>query len=132
MNNQRLEPEKITIIEGPPPTFEPALDHWVIGQTEGPGLAYTVRCVLRAANGPALVERCRNAWEDGRDVVLEYRTYDGLNEEALILVARHEETDEGDVLQLWLRLDELPEAFVQQFFGDSEDDEDDDDPFDLG
>jgi hypothetical protein len=31
--------EKITIIEGPPPTFEAVSDGWALGLNEGPSLA---------------------------------------------------------------------------------------------
>ncbi|MBM4424332.1 MAG: hypothetical protein FJ030_13255 [Chloroflexi bacterium] len=106
------EPEKITIVEGPPPTFEPAGDPWVYGLTEGPLLRQTARCVLRTFNGPSLVERCRNAWKDARDVYLDYRERDGLRKEALILAARHGEAPEGHVLQLWIQLEALPEAAI--------------------
>jgi len=33
-----MEDNKITIIEGPPPVFEPARDGWALGLCEGPHL----------------------------------------------------------------------------------------------
>jgi len=49
--------DKITIIEGPPPVFEPVQDagHWVSVKTR---LPLTLLTRLRTFNGPALVERC--------------------------------------------------------------------------
>lgn len=136
MSTPRLEPEKITIIEGPPPAFELALEPWVIGMTEGPSLAYTVRCLLRTNNGPDLVKRCRDAWNENRDVFLDYRTMDGLRKQAPILAVRDDEVEEGQVLLVWVRLEELPENLADQFidddtFDDDDEDDDDDDIDDL-
>ena len=103
------EPETITIIEGPAPIFENSVEPWVYAIAEGPVLKRMVRCVLRTFNGPGLVERCLNAWREHRDIFLDYRDPDGQREQALILAARHDEVSEGQVLQLWLRLDSLLE-----------------------
>ncbi|MEK7312475.1 MAG: hypothetical protein AAB382_10910 [Chloroflexota bacterium] len=121
------EPEKITIVEGPPPLFEPAGDPWVYGLTEGPVLRQTARCILRTFNGPSLVERCRSAWKEARDVFLDYRENDGLRKEALILAARCDEVPEGHVLQLWIQLDALPEAALDDGDIDADSDIDDTD-----
>lgn len=126
MNGHTLEPEKITIIEGPPPTFEPAMEYWVIGLAEGPTFPYTARCLLRTHNGPGLVKRCRDAWAEHRDVFLDYRNYEGTRKQALIVGSRYDEVEDGQVLQLWLRLDELPEGFEQQFIDDDDIDDVDD------
>lgn len=120
------EPEKITIVEGPPPVFEPAGDPWVYALNEGPVLKQTARCLLRTLNGPALLERCRTAWSESRDVFLEYRENDGLRKEALILAARGDEVPEGQLLQLWIQLEALPEAAYDD--GDSGADIDEDAP----
>ena len=77
---------------------------------EGPALKQTARCLLRTLNGPSLMQRCRNAWGESRDVFLEYRESDGYRKEALILAARNDEIPEGQLLQLWIQLDALPEA----------------------
>jgi hypothetical protein len=121
-----IEPEKITIVEGPPPIFEPAGDQWVFALNEGPVLRQTARCLLRTLNGPQLIERCRNAWGEQRDVFLDYREHDGLRKEALILAARNDEVPEGQVLQLWIQLDAIPEAAVD----DGDIDADSDKPMD--
>ncbi|MGA9533503.1 MAG: hypothetical protein WBR18_12365 [Anaerolineales bacterium] len=117
------EPQKITIIEGPPPTFEYASDGWLYGLTEGPRPYRMARCTLRTFNGPALVERCYRAWRDGETIDLEFRGDDGLTREAPIVAARWGETHEGDVLLIWVRLED---SEVEIEF----DDEDDDEPFD--
>ncbi|MBL8057183.1 MAG: hypothetical protein JNK29_10820 [Anaerolineales bacterium] len=97
-------PEKITIIEGPTPTFETPTETWALSLTEGPTLARVAVTRLRTFNGPALVERCWKAWDSGRPVTLEYRSEEGLTEEAQIVAARYTEVAEGHVLLLHVRL----------------------------
>ena len=99
----RME-DKITIIEGPPPTFEPIKDEWVLGLSESPNLSEIVVTRLRTFNGPELVERCHRAWRHQQPICLEYRTQDGLQEQAPIVAARYIETEEGHLLILWIRL----------------------------
>jgi hypothetical protein len=126
MMNENTE-ENITIIEGPTPTFEQIPELWVHGLSEGAMQTVMVMTRLRTFNGPSLVERCSRAWCNHRDIQLEYRTPDGLNAEAPIVAARNMETDEGDVLLLWLR---LPDDSVELEIGygdDFSDDIDDDD-----
>jgi hypothetical protein len=52
-----MDENSITIIEGPPPVFEPTRDGWSLGLGEGPHMGLTVLTRLRTFNGPALVER---------------------------------------------------------------------------
>ncbi len=116
--------EKITIIEGPPPTFESVADGWVLGLSESPNLSEIVVTRLRTFNGPELVERGHRAWRHQQPICLEYRTQDGLQEQALIVAARHIETEEGHLLVLWIRL--ADDGIELQFgydddLGDSED-----------
>jgi hypothetical protein len=94
---------KITIIEGPTPTFETIQDGWAMGLNEGPLLYDTVLTRLRTFNGPALVERCHRTWRAGSTMYLEYRNELGLAEETPILAARNQETADGHVLVLWVR-----------------------------
>ena len=125
--NENTE-EKITIIEGPTPTFEQIPELWVHGLSEGAMQSEMVMTRLRTFNGPSLLERCNRAWTNQRDIQLEYRTHDGLNAEAPIVAARNMETDEGDMLLLWLK---MPDDSVELEIGygdDFEDDEDDWDP----
>jgi hypothetical protein len=116
--------EKITIIEGPTPVFEPVTDSWAIGVSESPNLGEIVVTRVRTFNGPELVERCHRAWRHQQPICLEYRTEEGLQEQAPIVAARYLETDEGHMLLLWLRL--VDEGVELQFgydddTGDSED-----------
>jgi hypothetical protein len=98
--------EKITIIEGPTPTFEWVNDAWLFGLTEGPAASQMAICRLRAVNGRSLVERCYRTWHRGQTISLEYRGEDGLPRQAPIVAVRTAEVPEGPVLQLWVRLEE--------------------------
>ena len=124
--NENTE-EKITIIEGPTPTFEQIPELWVHGLSEGAMQSEMVMTRLRTFNGPSLVERCNRAWHNQHDIQLEYRRSDGLHAEAPIVAARHMETDEGDMLLLWLR---MPDDSIELEIGYDDDiDEDYDDDF---
>ena len=128
--NENTE-EKITIIEGPTPTFEQIPELWVHGLSEGAIQSEMVMTRLRTFNGPALVERCNRAWSNQRDIQLEYRTHDGLHAEASIVAARNLVTDEGDMLLLWLR---MPDDSIELEIGYDDDygyDDDDLDPDEL-
>lgn len=118
--------EKITIIEGPPPTFEVVPDGWVLGLNESPYLADMVVTHLRTFNGPALVERCNRAWRHNQSIYLEYRSSEGMKHEAPIVAARTVETDDGHMLILWLRMED-EEVELELGFGDDFDDDTDDD-----
>jgi len=116
--------DKITIIEGPPPTFESIPELWVHGLSEGNVQSEMVMTRLRTFNGASLVERCYRAWANQKEIQLEYRTPDGLEAEVPIVAARNMETDEGDILLLWLRLpDDCIELEIG--YGDDFDDEED-------
>jgi hypothetical protein len=114
-----MDENKITIIEGPPPVFEPARDGWALGLGEGPHLGYTVLTRLRSFNSAALVERCYRAWRSQSPIHLHFRNNMGLEEQAPIFAARSVETPEGQVLLLWVNLD----RGKIQFEPDSGDDE---------
>ncbi len=96
--------DKITIIEGPPPTFEAVSEGWVLGLAEGPSLSDIALTQLRTFNGPALVERCHRAWRHQHTIYLEFKSEDGLKQQAPIVAARHVRAEEGDMLFLWVRL----------------------------
>ena len=116
--------EKITIIEGPPPTFEQIPELWVHGLSEGAMQNEMVMTRLRTFNGAALVERCHRTWRNQREIQLEYSTPDGLHAEAPIVAARSLETDEGDMLLLWLKMvDDSVELEIG--YGDDFDNDDD-------
>lgn len=129
--------EKITIIEGPPPAFELVDEVWANSIAEGPMINNVAVTQLRTFNGNALVERCHRAWRKRDKINLEFRTNDGGTMEAPIVAARSTETDDGEMLILWVR---LPEDGIEiEFdFGDEDDfdigldmDDDDDDDFDI-
>jgi len=101
-----MEDNKITIIEGPPPVFEAARDGWAMGLGEGPHLGFTVLTRLRTFNGAALVERCYRAWRSKSAIQLHFRNNMGLEEHAPIFAARSVETPDGQVLLLWVSLDQ--------------------------
>ena len=53
-----------------------------------------------------MVERCHRAWRKPEPIHLEFRTPEGLEQHTRqIVAARTVHTDEGDVLLLWVRLE---------------------------
>jgi hypothetical protein len=117
--------DKITIIEGPPPTFEAVNEGWVSGLNESPILAEIALTRLRTFNGPALVERCHRAWRNQQTIHLEFLTSEGLEHKAPIVAARAVETEDGHMLMLWVRLNE-EEVKLEFGYDDDIGDEDDD------
>jgi len=97
--------DKITIIEGPPPVFEPVQEGWALSLCESPYLPLTLMTRLRTYNGPALVERCYRCWNARETIHLHYRNDLGLEDKAPIVAARSVETDDGAMLLLWVQLD---------------------------
>jgi hypothetical protein len=97
--------DKITIVEGPPPTFELRGDAWAMGLHESLSFGEIALTRLRTFNGPSLVERCCRSWYHQRPIHLEYRTTEGLTTSAPIVAARFVELEEGHMLLLWIRLD---------------------------
>ena len=118
--------DKITIIEGPPPTFEDISENWVLGLNESPFLSNIALTRFRTFNGPSLVERCHRAWHRGGTIHLEYRDMSGLESHAPILAARTLQIDEGQLLLLWVRLD-IEEVELEADFDDDYGDDIDDD-----
>jgi hypothetical protein len=115
--------EKITIIEGPTPEFREVNGLWIHGVAESPGQYDTYYTEVRAFNGVSLVDRCSAAWHRNESIVLEYRTETGLTDEITIIAANFEDTDEGDILQLWVRQPREDVEFELKF--DDGDDEED-------
>jgi hypothetical protein len=97
---------KITIIEGPTPEFEDIQESWLAGQNESPYPFALQMTQLRTFNGPGLVERCHRAWTAKHPMFLQYRDLMGLERSASIVAARAVETDDGDLLLLWVRRSE--------------------------
>jgi hypothetical protein len=118
--------EKITIIEGPPPTFEAVSEDWVMSLNESPTLADVALTRLRTFNGPSLVERCYRAWTNQETIRLEFRGQDGLKYDAPILASRALDVEDGQLLLLWVRLDkegvELEVGYDDDFGDDADDD----------
>jgi hypothetical protein len=123
--------EKITIIEGPPPTFEAVNDGWVTGLLESPSLADIAITRLRTFNGPALVERCHRAWRSQNNIHLEYRSPEGLERRSPIVAARALDVDDGQILLLWVRIENDEVELELGYDDDDSDDEIDDDDFSL-
>jgi hypothetical protein len=96
--------DKITIIEGPTPVFEPVQDGWALGLNETREFSITALTRLRTFNGPALVERCYRRWSQRQPIKLHYRDETGLEASAPILAARTVNTDDGQMLLLWLHI----------------------------
>ncbi len=118
---------KITIIEGPTPIFELPNQGWAFGVSDSSTLAGVALTKLRTANGPSLVERCYKAWQNQQSINLEFRSPDGLHQQAQIVAARNSQVPEGDLLTLWVR---LPAEDLEVEIGYEEDDADDDMPDD--
>ena len=115
--------EKITIIEGPTPEFRDVNGLWIQGVTESPSQYDTYYTELRAFDGYSLVDRCTNAWQKNETIVLEYRTETGLIDEITIIAAHSEDTEDGDMIQLWVRKAREDVEFEIKF--DDGDDEED-------
>ena len=118
------ESRKITIVEGPPPTFELVSDTWSLGIVEGPLPKRVALCRVRTSNGPALVERCHRAWREGQPIYFEFRDEGGLTQQAPILAARWLEHPDGHLLLLWVPLDEDQVEFEIDFDMDDLDEDD--------
>jgi hypothetical protein len=97
-------PAYITIVEGPPPTFKEVSAEWLIGVLEGAGQKEIALCEMRAYDGQKLVNRCQQAWREGRPVRLDFPTdEEGSRDQLDVLAARWEETGEYHKLYLWLK-----------------------------
>jgi len=118
--------DTITIIEGPPPTFESVNQGWAFGLQESPSLGDIAMTRLRTFNGPALVERCYHTWHENQTMHLEFRDPDGLERTVPIVAARAIESDDGQMLHLWVRLVdgevELEFGYDDDFGDDIDDD----------
>lgn len=102
--------DKITIIEGPTPQFTHVDEDWARGIFEGPSRYKYSFTNLRTFNGPALIERCYKAWRSKGMMYLEYKDDMGLKLQAPIMAARALDSTDGNVLQLWLRMDQEEES----------------------
>ena len=69
------------------------------------------------------------AWRNKQTINLEYRTSDGLQNQAPIVAARYVEMEEGQLLLLWVRL--VDDQVELELGYEDDSDEESDDDFDL-
>lgn len=133
MSIEKNNQEKITIIEGPSPMFEFIPVGWATGVIEGSMPANVALTRLRTFKGVELVERCHRAWRKQQVINLEYRNQDGIATEVPIVAARFSDSEEGQMLLLWVSLSENEFQIAFDFDDDGFDDDgfDDDDLDDL-
>jgi len=119
-----IEPELITIIEGPTPEFRPTPQDWVQSVLEGPMDRLVAICQLRTGNGEDIMARCRNAWQDGRPVRLDFPDEMRMRQQIDVVSMRLEQLEEGPSLMLWvaLPLDSIEE--IEEIDDDNDDDDD--------
>lgn len=102
---EKYEPAYITIVEGPPPEFHEVSNEWSVGVLEGFTGGDIAMCEMRTFNGPQLVKRCQDAWQQGRPARLDFPTGEaGQRGELDILAVRWEEVSEGHKLFLWVKV----------------------------
>jgi hypothetical protein len=106
--------DKITIIEGPPPTFAPVHDGWLLGLHEGTQVGNIVVTQLRY-----------RAWSNRLSIHLVFRSPDGLERHAPIVAARNVELTEGNLLLLWVHLTREEQEELAVGKGEDEDDDPD-------
>ncbi len=125
-----MEPELITIIEGPTPDFMPNPQGWVQSIYEGPMITDVALCQLRTGNGSDIVERCERAWEEGR-VYYSKPVVQKIWSAGSASRGRYlSETDEGQLLLLWVTMPwEMVEDDEESEIGDDYDPDSDDIPF---
>ncbi len=98
-----IEPELITIVEGPTPDFRPTSSFFFPSIMEGPDEAETFMCELRNMNGKSILELCQRAWKQDRPVHLLYKDEMLMEQTVDVVAIRLKEISEGTVLYLWLR-----------------------------
>jgi hypothetical protein len=99
-----MEPELITIIEGPTPDFMPHPQGWVQSILEGPEETDIALCQLRTGNGADILERSERAWREGRLVRLDYPDDLRLRQQVDVVALRLTQIDEGELLLLWVAM----------------------------
>lgn len=121
-----IEPELITIIEGPTPEFRITPQEWVQSVYEGPETHIVATCELRTGNGLDIKERCQRAWQENRPVKLDFPDELRIRQRLDVLAMRLKEVDEGEMLLLWVS---LPPEFGADDIEFDEDDDDESLPF---
>ena len=121
-----IEPELIEIIEGPTPEFRSSAQVWLQSLHEGPEVSEVAMCQLRTMTGPDILQRCENAWEEGRPVRLDYPDEWGMRQQLDVVAMRLSDVDEGEMLTLWVS---VPFELLADDEEEEFDEEDDDDFF---
>ena len=98
------EPELITIVEGPPPEFQPVPDLWPLSIYEDPQPSLVAVCQMRTFSGPKMMDRCQRAWDEDRPVKLDFPDRAGARQQANIVAVRWSEVEEGHLLHLWVQI----------------------------
>ena len=94
---------KITIIEGPPPTFEKINSDWASSLEDTSGQFEVLSTNLRTMNGNGLIERCYQTWNEQETMFLHFKDEIGLEQKLPIVAAQNMNTDEGQKIVLWVR-----------------------------
>lgn len=118
-----IEPELIEIIEGPTPEFRSTAQTWLQSLHEGPEVAEVAMCQLRTATGEDIKARCEDAWQDSRPVRLDYPDEWGMRQRLDVVAMRLSETEEGQLLTLWVSVpyDLLDDVDEEDFDVDDDD-----------
>jgi hypothetical protein len=110
-----MEPELITIVEGPTPDFRPNPPLWLHSILEGPEDGDVLLCELRTLKGEPILNRCRAAWKEGRPVKLDFPDHLRQRQQLDVVALRLTEVPEGKVLNVWVRhpveIEEIEEEF---------------------
>jgi hypothetical protein len=78
---------------------------------------------LRTNTGGDIIDRCMDAWHEGRPVKLDFPDELRMRQQVDVVAMRLKEIDAGEVLMLWVK-EELDEEMLEAL-QDEEDDEDD-------
>jgi len=114
-----VEPELITIIEGPTPEFRPSPYLWVQSVYESPEDAEVMMCELRTFDGQGILDRCTGAWRENRPVRLDFPDYMRLRRQLDVVAMRLQHIEEGPLLLLWVR---YPADEQEEEYDEGEDD----------
>lgn len=123
-----IEPELITIIEGPTPEFHPSPHIWLQSIYESPENRNIAMCQLRTNTGHDIMDRCLSAWRELRPVKLDFPDDLRMRQQVDVVSLRLENSEDGEMLRIWVSAPMNMDALL---FDDEFDDEfDDDDDYD--
>lgn len=101
-----LEPEFITIVEGPTPEFRPTPQLWLNAIHEGPGSKAIALCQLRTLKGEGIMQRCLRAWDEKRPVKLDFPDAMRMRQQVDVVAMRLQQLEEGPLLLLWVSVED--------------------------